>query len=189
VLKTAFVEGRLTRDELQERVGSALTARTHADLATATVGIPAGVAAAAPGTLTPARARRRVGPRAKAGACMIVAAVIMIVDGALTGSAAGPEANGFYLLFIMTFVVTFVVWLCTISAHRGPSAGQRPQRQAPGGHDEVTPQAATAVPAERLPSASQARSDEAQATRACIARKPAARTATTVPRPCPSATT
>jgi uncharacterized protein DUF1707 len=54
VLKAAFVEGRLTRDELEERVVGALTARTHADLATVTAGIPAGVAAAAPGTLAPA---------------------------------------------------------------------------------------------------------------------------------------
>jgi uncharacterized protein DUF1707 len=130
VLKAAFVEGRLTRDELEERVVGALTARTHADLATVTAGIPAGVAAAAPGTLAPAKARRRVGPRAKAGTCVIVAAMIMVVDGSFTGSAAGAEANGLYLMFIMTFVVAFIAWLWTVSAHRGgPPAGQPPQRR------------------------------------------------------------
>lgn len=35
VLKAAFVEGRLTREELDARVGQASTARTYAELATA----------------------------------------------------------------------------------------------------------------------------------------------------------
>jgi Domain of unknown function (DUF1707) len=59
-----------------------------------------------------------------------VAAVIMVVAGAFTGSAAGAEANGLYLMFIMTFVVAFIAWLWTVSAHRGgPPAGQPPQRR------------------------------------------------------------
>jgi hypothetical protein len=40
VLKAAFVQGRLTKDELDARVGHALTSRTYADLATLTGGIP-----------------------------------------------------------------------------------------------------------------------------------------------------
>jgi Domain of unknown function (DUF1707) len=40
-LKTAFTGGRLDRDELDARVGQALTARTYAELATVTAGIPA----------------------------------------------------------------------------------------------------------------------------------------------------
>jgi hypothetical protein len=36
VLKAAFVQGRLTRDELDARAGHALTARSHADLAALT---------------------------------------------------------------------------------------------------------------------------------------------------------
>jgi hypothetical protein len=41
-LKTAFVHDRLTKDELDARVGQALAARTYADLDALTVGIPAG---------------------------------------------------------------------------------------------------------------------------------------------------
>jgi Domain of unknown function (DUF1707) len=41
VLKAAFVEGWLTRDELDARAGRALAARTCADLAAVTAGIPA----------------------------------------------------------------------------------------------------------------------------------------------------
>ncbi len=40
-LKTAFADGRLDRDELDARVGQALTARTYAELATVTVPAPA----------------------------------------------------------------------------------------------------------------------------------------------------
>jgi uncharacterized membrane protein len=40
-LKTAFADGRLDKDELDDRVGQALAARTYAELAAVTAGIPA----------------------------------------------------------------------------------------------------------------------------------------------------
>jgi hypothetical protein len=45
-LKTAFVDGRLTKNELDARTGRALAARTYADLAALTADIPAQPAAA-----------------------------------------------------------------------------------------------------------------------------------------------
>jgi DNA-binding transcriptional ArsR family regulator len=48
VLKAAFVQGRLGKDELTARVGQALAARTYADLAALTADLPAGLAAAEP---------------------------------------------------------------------------------------------------------------------------------------------
>ena len=48
VLKAAFVQGRLTKDEFDARAGQALTARTCADLAAVTAGFPAGPAASRP---------------------------------------------------------------------------------------------------------------------------------------------
>jgi DUF1707 SHOCT-like domain len=50
-VKAAFVQGRLTKDELDLRAGQALTARTYAELVAATAAIPAipaGPAAAKP---------------------------------------------------------------------------------------------------------------------------------------------
>jgi Domain of unknown function (DUF1707) len=47
-LKTAFADGRLDKDELDARVGRTLAARTYAELATATVGVPAASAQARP---------------------------------------------------------------------------------------------------------------------------------------------
>jgi hypothetical protein len=48
VLKAAFVQERLTKDELDERIGRALTSRTDAELAAVTADIPAGLAGARP---------------------------------------------------------------------------------------------------------------------------------------------
>jgi hypothetical protein len=41
-LKAAFVQGRLTKDELDQRVGQAFAAKTHAELAALSADLPAG---------------------------------------------------------------------------------------------------------------------------------------------------
>jgi putative transcriptional regulator len=43
MLKAAFAQGRLAKDEFEARVGQAFAARTHAELAAVTAGIPAPV--------------------------------------------------------------------------------------------------------------------------------------------------
>jgi len=48
MLKVAFVQGRLTKDELDARVGQVFASRTHAELAAVTADIPAGLVAAPP---------------------------------------------------------------------------------------------------------------------------------------------
>ncbi len=48
VLKAAFVQGRLAKDEFDLRVGQALASRTYAELAAVTADIPAGLTAARP---------------------------------------------------------------------------------------------------------------------------------------------
>lgn len=55
-LKAAFVQGRLTKDEFDARVGQTLVSRTHAELATLIADIPAGPARARPAR-TPQRPR------------------------------------------------------------------------------------------------------------------------------------
>lgn len=46
ILKAAFVQGRLARDEFDLRVGQALASRSYADLAVLTADIPAGLTGA-----------------------------------------------------------------------------------------------------------------------------------------------
>jgi hypothetical protein len=48
VLKAAFVQGRLTKDEFDLRIGQALASRIYADLAALTADVPAGPARARP---------------------------------------------------------------------------------------------------------------------------------------------
>jgi DUF1707 SHOCT-like domain len=79
-LKDAFVNGRLTNDELDTRTGRALAARTYADLDAATADIPPARAAsgrAAPGPtrpLIPARHRPLARAAARSGGCLALAA-------------------------------------------------------------------------------------------------------------------
>ena len=53
-LKVAFVQGRLTRDELDARAGQTFASRTYAELAAVTADIPAGPPAAREPTAQPA---------------------------------------------------------------------------------------------------------------------------------------
>ncbi len=74
-LKTAFVHGQLTKDELDARAGQALAARTYADLAALTADIPPRPPAARPAR-PPAPVRRRplAKAAAKSGVCLVIAA-------------------------------------------------------------------------------------------------------------------
>ena len=75
VLKAAFVQGRLTKDEFDARVGAALASRTYADLAAHTADLPAVLSGAQPGR-KPARgtARLQMTKVVRSRACVIVAA-------------------------------------------------------------------------------------------------------------------
>jgi hypothetical protein len=87
LLKAAFVEGRLARDEFDTRVGQALMSRTYAELAAVTSDIPAELIGALPHRPA-ARARGRVSMNTAVtgGACMVVAAHVGIVAALLIGS-------------------------------------------------------------------------------------------------------
>ena len=71
LLKAAFVQGRLDRDEFDVRVGQAVASCTYGELAAVTAGIPAELIGALP-RRPPARARRRIpfNTAVTGGACM-----------------------------------------------------------------------------------------------------------------------
>lgn len=166
LLQVAFAAGMLTRDEFGERIGGALTARTHADLAALTADIPAGAVAAPPCAGGPARTRRHLDRRTVTGGWTLVTLAAMTTDAALTGNAPGPTAGLFYLLFIVTFVVAFISWLYAVSAHRGDAAAdQPPAGQAPGGRGKA------AASPRQPPQDDQAEHGTAQATQERPARR------------------
>ena len=87
LLKAAFVEGRLARDEFDTLIGQALVSRTYAELAAVTADIPAELIGALPHRPA-ARPRGRVpmNTAVTGGACMVVAAHVGMVAALLIGS-------------------------------------------------------------------------------------------------------
>ena len=71
LLKAAFVQGRLDRDEFDARIGQAVASRTYGELAAVTADIPAELVGALP-RRPPVRARRRIpfNTAVTGGACM-----------------------------------------------------------------------------------------------------------------------
>src|SRR6185312_12714580 len=71
LLKAAFVQGRLDKDEFDARIGQAVASRTYGELAAVTAGIPAELTGALP-RRPPVRPRRRIPFNAAVtgGACM-----------------------------------------------------------------------------------------------------------------------
>jgi Domain of unknown function (DUF1707) len=124
-LKTAFVEGRLTKDELDLRVGRTLASRTYADLAALTADIPAGLAPAQP-PRKPARAGARppMNIAAKSGIWVSTTAVMLVA-----ASFIGGES-------VILVAVTMLMALLAAGAqslyarHERRSGGQLPPRPA-----------------------------------------------------------
>ena len=73
LLKAAFAQGRLDRNEFDARIGQALASRTYGELAAITAGIPDELTGALP-RRPPVRARRRIpfNTAVTGGACMAV---------------------------------------------------------------------------------------------------------------------
>jgi len=113
ILKDAFVQGRLTKDELDWRVGHALASRTQADLAALTADLPAG-SPAAQSLRRPVRARR---PRpenttVKKGVRVIAASTVLTASvwaGALLSNADNQAVGT--LLWAFTFLWFGIIFL------------------------------------------------------------------------------
>ncbi len=138
-LKTAFVQGRLAKGELDERVGQAFASRTYADLAAVTADLPAWLDRAQP-PRKPARTTTRppgstdIKPGVVAvitGLTLLTAALWMVV---LIGHKLGGDsanAKGMLLsLFILTLtdigMLTLTGAVMRESRQQRRSRAQRP---------------------------------------------------------------
>ena len=97
LLKAAFVQGRLARDEFDERVGQVLVSRTYGELAAVTADIPADLVGALP-RRAPVRAQRRIpfNTAVTMGACMAVLVNVGMMATLLSGS---PVAVVLFVVF------------------------------------------------------------------------------------------
>jgi len=127
LLKVAFVQGRLDGDELDARVGQALTARTYADLAAFTADIPAARAPRRPAQTAEHRpAKAGVGVTLAAGFLGVVAATIL--------GGENPVERLIFAAMLLPLVGLMAVGLLMFHSwldRRG--TGQRPSGPGPGG--------------------------------------------------------
>jgi len=170
VLKAAFVQGRLAKDEFDLRVGEALASRTCADLAALTADLPAGLAAAPPPRSPWAPGEPRV-PRP--GLVLTVATVVCagtwLVAFALpkTGPDHEPAGMGlvvgatlFYLIVVVMIGTGIVAnWLDKRSGRRLPPG------QAPGAGGQAPRRPLSPDLGEQLPPGDQGRAHTAEAPR------------------------
>jgi DUF1707 SHOCT-like domain len=99
VLKAAFVQGRLTKDEFEARIDRALTSRTYAELAAVTADIPAGLTDTQPDLESkpprrPARRRTRISMNTAvtAGGFVAIATNIAMVGALVVGNGVAVIA-------------------------------------------------------------------------------------------------
>jgi hypothetical protein len=91
-LKAAFVQGRLDQEELEERAGRAVAARTYGELAALTADIPAPVSTSLAAASSPGRTLALGAKRA--GICLLAAAAL----------AEAAFLAGNYLLMVLAFL-------------------------------------------------------------------------------------
>ena len=94
-LKAAYVQGRLTKDELDERLARALVPLTHAELTALTEDLPDGLAAAR----RQGMARPRESNAAKAGVFVTLVAGMIMVSAVGNGIANPLHVLAVVLLF------------------------------------------------------------------------------------------
>jgi len=157
-LKTAFVQGRLTQDELDARVGQALAARTYADLAALTAdlsAVPDRTPAAPPVPAVPPvpaappaqRPRNQAANRAvKVGACVVAGSIGVISGGAAL--ATGQPVAAVVLAVIMVLltagatavVAALIATVLKVESRRqNRSRGQLPPRPTSGAGGQAAP--------------------------------------------------
>jgi hypothetical protein len=157
VLKAAFVQGQLTKDEFDARAGQALTARTYADLAALTADFPAGPTSS---RQLGQPARMKAAPpgstELKTGVRVIIATTVLTA-GTWVGAwfARAHEGAAGMLVFISAFIwlgmLILTATMMAESRRQRHSGGQLPPRPAPGAGGKTSQRPASAASARQLP--------------------------------------
>jgi hypothetical protein len=159
MLKAAFVQGRLARDEFGLRVGQALASQTYADLAALTADIPAGLT----GTQPPEPARKPANKQAVTAVACVSAAwtgiwiPLVIVDGI-------PSLATLVLVVVLISVVPvllagFLLYHAWLDKRASRQLSQGPPPSAGGGASRRL------APAGQLPQVDHGKRRAAQAVR------------------------
>ena len=139
LLKAAFVQGRLTQDELDGRIGQALAARTYAELAVLTADLPAEPERAPTAAPAPAPARARTENRSanravKSGAGAIGAAIVVLSGTVLAlGEPAAAVLLALFITVLAGVATAFVSALIAVALKVESRRRDRPSRRLPPG--------------------------------------------------------
>jgi uncharacterized protein DUF1707 len=127
-LKDAFVDGRLTMDELDARAGRALAARTCAELAVLTADLPPATGSAHPPA--PVRRSSLAKAAAKSGGCLVVATgAVRLAALADPGATAGPIPKVLVVPFFLVAAVAAIAALFILVYGVSDSIDQRRSRR------------------------------------------------------------
>ena len=168
-LKAAFVQGRLTKDEFDQRVGQALA--TYAELDALTADIPAGPIETQPPAPDRQSHNRKViqrGTAAGAGASMAVTAAMVVVAGGdpVVGAVAVPLV-GLFVAVLLAGLLTLLSWVLEKGSGRQPLQG-RPF----GPSGKVSQRPASADPAKSPPQIPHGPGHTVEAARSHLPRSP-----------------
>jgi hypothetical protein len=148
VLKAAFVQGRLAKDEFDLRIGQVLVSRTYAELRALTADIPAGLTADQPFSEPALRSVNKKAVMVGAGVTAMFTGMSAVVMAA-TGGNTGPVGAVFFLLPIAAILVTvllaFHAWLDR-RADRQSSHGLPPGAGGEGSRRPVSTELAGQLP-------------------------------------------
>jgi hypothetical protein len=171
ILKAAFVQGRLDRDEFDLRVSQALASRTYAELSAVTADLPPGLAAAKPPA--PARVQNNRGVLRPVVALTVATAVYAGTwPVALSLPVSGPDhdphagvalAGTAFIVYLIFLVVTVMVLIDSRQQRR--SGKQLPPGSAPGAGGPASPRLPAPGPDHQLPTSEPGRPYTAEASR------------------------
>jgi hypothetical protein len=107
VLKAAFVQGRLTKDELDVRLGQVLASRTYAELAALTADIPVDLVSARPPRAKGSRPPMKFA--VKVAICLMIVAVSLVVS-YFASMYAFAMFTFFYAQALIVAIVQVLAW-------------------------------------------------------------------------------
>jgi hypothetical protein len=128
VIKAAFVDGRVTKDELDARVSHTLMSRTYAELAVVTADLPARLVRITPPRSVPARDLAPAGGNVTPGDRVVVGTATLAVLALLGALFSGNPAAGMLMLVAVGSAVGTLYLIASLSlspATRATGPGAR----------------------------------------------------------------
>ena len=116
MLKAAFVQGRLAKDEFDLRIGQVLASRTYAELGALTADIPAGLTAAQPLAEPALRSANKNAVKVWAGVTAMFTGMSAVVAAATGGTINTGERLADLVVFLVPLVAMLVAVLLAFHA-------------------------------------------------------------------------